>query len=250
MKTSWSKTEGKRTDYIHIQFDMVVVGNHSGTGLSDNPGACSHAEFLAGKYQDDILKHFGQPVLAEVIEAVLQSNENPEFKAKWQRINQIKKLIQEIPIDESLKDLHRHPETMSGSDAYGNRGNYLSYIESDTTSLTYEMSTGTLENKQTGEKIAINFSNNVTYCVELHDYYFFTSNDNFSVMSPQGQIIFSTELPYNKAVFGRELRIQQVFRHQDIIFFLYYSMNSDIFPKGLIRYELDKGLTARVRVQF
>lgn len=250
MKTSWSKTEGKRTDYIYVQYDKVVVGNHSGTGLSDNPGACSHEEFLTGKYHKEILEQFGQQVLDEVINAVIQSNDNPEFKAKWQRIKQIKKFIEEIPIDESLKDLHLHPDTISGSQAYGNRGNYLSYIESDTTSLTYEMFSGTIENKQTGEKININFKNHASYCVELHDYYYLISNDNLYVISPEGKIVFTTEITYNETIFGRELRIGQIFRYHDIIFFLYHSMNSEVIPRGLIRYELGEGFTARVEIKF
>lgn len=69
---SWSSPNGSPHGerYVHVRASEVVVGEHYGSGQTDNAGACSHAEFLAGRFQDIVRSHHGDRVLAEVIAAV------------------------------------------------------------------------------------------------------------------------------------------------------------------------------------
>ena len=245
MKTSWQETKGKRTIYIDVHYNEVVVGHHYGTGMTDNAGACSHQEFLEGRFQGLIEERFGKEVLNEVLYAVEHSHENPEHNAHRKKISKIKKFIDDILIDDTLRNLYKHPDTINGFMTYGNRKGYKSYIESDNTSLTYESTKGVIENKQSGEKIKLTFEFHATSCVELHDYYFLTGNDNFYVISPQGAIIFTTERELEEAIFGYQVRIDRVFRNKETIFFSYWAFDREAIPRGLIKYELNKGLTGR-----
>lgn len=65
---SWSKPRSPSgAVYVHVRVHDVVVGGHYGSGHTDNAGSCSHAEFLAGRYQDVVLEDLGQEVLDEVL---------------------------------------------------------------------------------------------------------------------------------------------------------------------------------------
>ena len=88
MKKSWVKISGRRTDYLDIHFYEVVIGNHYGTGMSDSAGACSHKEFLAGRFHDLILEVFGQDVLDEAIKVVnlIREGKVPEFQKRKEEI--------------------------------------------------------------------------------------------------------------------------------------------------------------------
>lgn len=246
MKTSWEKMEGRRTDYIDVHYNEVVVGYHYGTGMSDNGGACSHQEFLKGEFQGLILERFGQEILDEVINAVKNTHQNPDHNQKRAKIKRIKDYIEAIPIDNSMNMLLKHPDTIDGFNTYGNRGGYNSYIESDDTYLTYQSTQAILKSKHTDKKIKLNFDFHISACVELHDYYYLIGNDNFHVLSSEGKIIFTTEaVTFDEIIFGYEVRINRVFRNGELIFFSYWAFDSENIPSGLIRYKLGKGLIAR-----
>lgn len=58
-------------DYCEVTRYEVVVGFNPGkTGHTDNAGACSHAAFLEGEYQDLVREKFGETVLEEVKAAI------------------------------------------------------------------------------------------------------------------------------------------------------------------------------------
>ena len=66
----WTRSNGPGEAYIHVGSKSVTVGEHHGSGRTDNAGVCSHAEFLHGKFQSLVLKTHGPETLAEVIAAV------------------------------------------------------------------------------------------------------------------------------------------------------------------------------------
>lgn len=248
MKTSWIKSEGRRTDYIDVHYNEVVVGYNYGTGMTDNAGACTHKEFLGGRFNGLILERFGQNILSEVIATVKASPNLEEHNKKRAKIKKIKDYIYSIPIDKSLRNLIKNQKTINGFLIYGNQGHYKSFIESDTTTLFYKSTKATITNKVDNKKFEIEFSFHASSCVELNDYYYIIGNDNLHVLSPQGIFVFTTENVIEEKLFGYEVRISNVFRYDTTIFFSYWAFDDEFIPKGLIRYELGEGLTGRVEV--
>ena len=67
---SWEKKRGRRVAYCRVyEPDEVIVGGHDGSGHSDMAVTCSWSDFLAGQYQDLVLKRLGSAVLVEALEA-------------------------------------------------------------------------------------------------------------------------------------------------------------------------------------
>lgn len=69
---SWEKTKGKEVNYIYLYSDHFVIGNHYGSGHTDNAGQCTVKEFLGGRFQDLIIKRFGKKVLEEILLLIKQ----------------------------------------------------------------------------------------------------------------------------------------------------------------------------------
>ena len=67
LQKSWYKKDGKRTIYIHIHPTEVVMGDHYGSGQTDNAMAIPIKDFRQGKRHDFILNYFDEKVLAEVL---------------------------------------------------------------------------------------------------------------------------------------------------------------------------------------
>ena len=68
--TYWERTRGGVTHYVSIEAQHIVVGDHRGSGHTDNAGTCTHAEFVAGRWHDDIRRDMGPRVLAEILAAL------------------------------------------------------------------------------------------------------------------------------------------------------------------------------------
>ena len=68
--SSWEAQDGKRTFYIQIGSGSVVIGNHYGSGHTDNAGSFSFEEMRKGGWDAHIERHFGSAVLAQVKAAV------------------------------------------------------------------------------------------------------------------------------------------------------------------------------------
>lgn len=257
MKTSWEHKEGMHTEYIYVNYNEVVVGDHWGSGLTDNAGACSHEEFLTGRYQDLILERFGQEILDEVILAVKNANRNPEFQKKKKEILERKYFLDTIPLDESLKGLDKHPKTISGYMNYGNAGGYKTIVKSDNLTMFIESQDGYLESYKK-KRIYFTLEGHCSGAVELHDYFYIVYNDNFAVISPTANIIFDThnlKFDLTKAgfdpsnmMFGYTVRISNVYRHKEIIFIRCRFFNNDYNP-NLIKFDLKKGLCGRWEVE-
>ena len=75
--------------------------------------------------------------------------------------------------------------------------------------------------------------------------HFFLLTDDFVVISPEGKTIFTTNEPdRDKKLFGSTIRMGRVYKHKDKVFFSYRWFNNN-YPRGIIKYELGKGLTGR-----
>ena len=68
--TYWERTRGAVTYYVSIEARHVVVGDHRGSGHTDNAGTCTHAEFRSGRWHDHITTNMGPQVLSEILAAL------------------------------------------------------------------------------------------------------------------------------------------------------------------------------------
>ena len=68
--SSWETDGNDRTYVCSVGPTHVSVGDTSGNRFTDAFTSCTHAEFLAGRYQDVVRSHHGEAVLQEVLEAV------------------------------------------------------------------------------------------------------------------------------------------------------------------------------------
>lgn len=80
--TNWEVTRGRQVCYAQVTAREVIVGSHYGSGHTDSAGACSHAEFLAGRFQDLVRSDLGETTLQEMIATVRAAPENPAFAAE------------------------------------------------------------------------------------------------------------------------------------------------------------------------
>lgn len=67
---NWETGIGGYKYYCSLEPDQVVVGSTTGHHFSDNAGVCTYEEFLAGRFQDLILRDMGEQVLNEVVAEV------------------------------------------------------------------------------------------------------------------------------------------------------------------------------------
>jgi len=74
--SSWEAQDGKRTFYIHVQGDQVVIGSHHGSGHTDNAGVYTAAQILAGEWDAHITRHFPGGTLA-ALKAALRGPTKP-----------------------------------------------------------------------------------------------------------------------------------------------------------------------------
>ena len=249
MKTSWEAIGEHVMNYIQVSHNEVIVGHHSGSGFSDTAGSCSHQEFFNGQYHDLILEKFNPEVLEEVKHAA--KNASQHFAKRIEDIKRRKEFLDEIPTDESLKILDKHPDTFDGFSNYGNKGNFKTLVKSDTSILFFDKTTGYI--KTQGKRIPIEFPYHASSVVELHDYFYVIIGGFLMVISPEGKIVYNLEDENfdnhsRDPVFGEYIRLNHVFRHSDVIFFKYRWFFSDYKP-GLIRYELNKGLIGHWEVE-
>lgn len=68
--TYWERTRGGVTYYVSIEANQVVVGEHRGSGHTDNAGVCSHAEFAGGRWHGEVRANLGPRILAEILAAL------------------------------------------------------------------------------------------------------------------------------------------------------------------------------------
>jgi hypothetical protein len=246
MKTSWEKKEGNCTYYIIVSYKDVCVGHHYGTGMSDVAGVCSHEEFLAGEFQSLITERFGNAILNDVIVAVRMSPQNPDHVEKRNRIQFLKSFINAIPVDPVLENLDKQPDTINGYDAFHKGSGKTGSLTSDHYHIVCRGKKVTLMHKpkEIIKELKLNFY--PSRCIEYEDHFYFAYTDNLAILTPRGKIM--NAVPPEQHIFGYELRIGNIYRYEDIIFFSYGWIGNDDHP-GFIRYQPDKGFTGRIEIK-
>ncbi len=250
VKTSWEKITGRKTEYLIITRVEVVIGHHYGTGQSDTAGACSHAEFLAGRFHGLIKDVFGGEVLKAAIDVVKGAKENPDFSSQQQEVEYLRSFLDAIPKDSSLCPLLSDPDLINGYFNYGNMGGCRTRVKSTTKTLEYESQEGFIESQDSpGARIGLNFPGHASSVVEMNDVFYLIQGGAFTVLSPVGQILFTTDEVDSRRIFGTFLRIGHVYRAGGRIFFSYHWLYEHDGPVGLIEYVLDKGIVCRCEIE-
>jgi hypothetical protein len=249
-QTYWEKSKNNSVDFIQVNHNEVVIGSYIKTS-SQGGGAnsCSHEEFLNGKFHKHIKNYFRSKILNEVIDTVKNANKNPRFQKKIEKTNKRYDFIHSIPVDTGLKNLDKHTETVNGHDNYCNAGNYKTTIKSGNVTLHTKINNNYIESKR-GYKTKVEIPGICNSVVEKRDYFFVVSNHNFFVISPKGELIYSTPDydDIDNCIFGTQVRIQRVYKNNEIIFFRYTWFSKE-HASGFIKYEIDKGLTGRWEIE-
>ncbi len=235
----WEKKKDKTTYYIRIDHFQIIVGEHQGSGHTDNAGVASYADFLAGHFQSDIRRVFGENVLDEVIAAVKSADDDPVFAKKRSAERSLLETLNGIPLDATLAGLLQDPPTERGALNYGNGGGYKTILKSDTLTLTFERDKGILTPNVGGDPITVTLPGHGSDAVTLNDHFYIIVSDDLVVVKPNGEIIKE-----RGSLFGETLRITTVNRHEDVIYIAYRWFFGN-HPRGWLRYEVDKGFTGR-----
>jgi len=241
MKTSWETHAYGTTHYIQIDAQELVVGSHAGSGHTDNAGAVLHAEFLQGQYHDLIRTQFGPDVLTEVIEAIHAAATHPPFLAQREHRAKLHTFLDAIPLDPNLNDLCRWPDTEHGYRHYGNAGGTKTIVHSDTLTLTTERDQAILETTVSGDSIAnLTLPGHISDVVALADHFYLLVNDDMAVIAPDGSLAAAPD----SGIFGAELRLGRVYRHNETIVYSYHWLGAP-YGKGLLHYAVGQGFTGR-----
>jgi hypothetical protein len=247
LRTSWERQDDRITHYIRITHWQVIVGSHAGSGHTDNASACGYDEFVDGRFHTHILAHFDEGVLTAVLAAVQAAQTYPPFIAKRDKTAVAHAFLESIPIDPTLADFPRHPDTENGATNYGNGGGYKTILRSDTVTLTVERNEGFVMPNEGSEKQALRHSSvqaftlpgHASSTVALHDHFYLVVSDAYAIVTPDGAV-----LTQERPIFGTFLRINAVYRLEDTVCFGYFWLRGE-HPRGWLRYVLGVGFNGR-----
>lgn len=245
MKTNWETGKGGLVYYVTVTAFELVAGSHAGSGHTDNAASCSHAEFLQGKLHDFVLANFGEAVLREVKTAVSAAATHPPFVAQHAQVAQLRTFLDQIPLDESLAGLDKHPETENGFRNYGNAGGYKTVVPSDNVVLTVERDSGDIGPKfgRRGPTFAVKLPGHASAVVAWQDHFFLVVSNSYTVLDPRGRHLHTSHQPD----FGTLLRITNVYKRQERIFFAYRWFHQN-YPDGFLQFQVGRGFTGRMEL--
>lgn len=110
----WETARGAQLFYAQVTAREVIVGSHFGSGHTDSAGACTHAEFLAGRFQEDVRHDLGEACLQAMLAAVLGAPSDPAFAAEHARVREAQAVLDAIPRDATLPALLAAPGVVHG----------------------------------------------------------------------------------------------------------------------------------------
>lgn len=236
----WETRKGTWTHYVSVDACQETVGEHAGSGHTDQAGACSHAEFLAGRYQDDIRATHGEDVLRAVIATVRGSPDNPAHAARRGAHDNLRAALEALPHDPALAEQRRHPDTRPG--AYGNLGGYRTEIVTGTHRLDYARDTGTLTRLKDGHSWPVTFPGHASEGVGRDGDFLVCVNQSYATIAPDGTVALA---PGARGIsFGTSLRIGRVHAAPEMLILDYHWVGAP-FPPGLLRFSFGAGLIAR-----
>lgn len=220
MKTYWETASGEGKHFIDINATEVVIGSTSGPAVTENATACTHEEFLKGMHHEMVREMFGLDTLKEIIACVKKAGTHEPFMDQRRRITDTLDFIREIPPDPGLQGLSEGGSVIDGSRIYGNAGGYNSELKTREWRFFVDCAdpeniTGTITELATGKTRTVTFPGIVTSAVELEGSLYISCNDNFEVISPEGDKVFDTALirgSGGEPVFGSALRVSGTLR--------------------------------------
>jgi hypothetical protein len=111
---NWEVSHGPRVCYAQVTAREVIVGQHYGSGHTDSAGVCSHAEFLAGRFQDLVRENLGEACLEEMLATVRGAPNDLAFAAERARRRGVQAVLDALPVDPSLPALLAAPGLVHG----------------------------------------------------------------------------------------------------------------------------------------
>jgi hypothetical protein len=248
MKTSWETSDraSRRESYVYITELDVVVGDHHGSGHTDNASSCSHREFLAGRFHDSILAAHGPLVLREVVESVLNAGQHEPFRRALEQIAFLRRFLDDIPFEEQLGGVPRDPRTEDGSDYYGNQGSGASLVRSENRVLRSDRSDGVVLRDTAGRLIKrVPLGDSLSAIVALDDFFYVVAGQRCVIIDPCGEMLsLGPDGPY----FGHRLRASDVYRAGDVVCFQYRWFSQE-YPSGLLRAVPGAGFVGRFELE-
>ncbi|MFX1451298.1 MAG: hypothetical protein ACFFCM_10675 [Promethearchaeota archaeon] len=254
MKTDWKKVIIQDVDWLEITvtFNHVTIRSFFEGGRSWSEWVCTHKEFLDGKLKLNIKMDFGEDILNEVISSVKEAPNYIPFQKEKEKLLIRKFFLEKIPLDRSLRGKKKHKDTEDGALNYDKAGDGNILLKSDNLNFCLNFEGAFIENKN-GERFNIKLKGYLQALVELNDFFYVVHSNNFAAISPDGEIIFDTYNykleptlplePFNH-LFDIQLSIKNVYKNKNTIFFSYY-WDKNYYKPGLIKYELNLGLTGR-----
>lgn len=221
---SYEVTTGGTRHYLMVLPAEIVVGSTSGSGHSDNAGTCTHAAFLAGRYNGDVERTFGRDVLRTVRSACVDATGDPYFGAAgperellvaWASLDRVPALaaLAEAP-DEEGRDLCDNVEPGTTR---------LSAAEGD---LTVTGSRGVL--RSTGA--AIKLDGKLSGAVAWNGRFYLTDRWHAHVVDASGVRIASTTATPSRFGVTHGVRISGPVRRGDTVGFSFWTMGSQASP--------------------
>jgi len=254
MKTSWEKTRSGRTHYCNVCPREVEVGDHHGSGHSDNAGRCTHQEFLEGRFHSAIRSAFGGRVLTNVIAAVEWITQQPDVVAQLRLEEEQLDSWEKIPVVEELARLARDADEDGYRDNYGRARNRSTVVHlTNTVKLVARRSGRSYLFHPDGSRVAFPHGSmsmighgGFVYCAAIH----------LSVYDVNAACVFDSESMARSHGIGVRYAIRNVLRKGDVVMCSYENLHGSEFPRsaevlgrgGLLWFELDRGFVGRLVV--
>ncbi len=252
VKTFWEKGP----DYCRVTAYEVVVGsNPGGSGHTDNAGACSHADFLKGQYQDLIRRNLGEDVLHEVIAAVKAMAQDPTFEQQRDEDAGYVVAWEKIPLNLLLKEWAAHPHDRA-MDHYAKEADHSTVLNLSTGAtlrLPFESDQGTLVLEDGTVAVIPERSGPVLE----HKGFFYNGDIHLTVYDFFGKRRFSTRDLEKSHGFGKDYRVVDVLRVDDHILAVYRTLMNPLLSvvkqvmgeRGYLEIDPLKGIVSRCPMQ-
>lgn len=244
LRTAWERHLDGATHYIQVTRTEVVVGHHYGSGQTDYAGVATHAEFLAGRYQDIVRDVHGEAALTEVLASVRATDLDPAVIAARAAVAGLRAALDAIPHEPGLLALLRDPATEHGRSSHGNRGGYRTRVESDSLVLEIDGREGTLGPLHAAARThrRVRLAQHASRVVALRDHFLLVTSDDWLLLGPDGE---PQPAGRDGPAFGTHLRVDDVHRHGDALLVSYHWFDRNDGGSGVLRLVPGVGFVGR-----
>ncbi len=235
--TRWEKTDGAWNWFASVGRREVVVGSGS-SRFDEGAATVTHADFLRGEHQNQVLSEHGPEVLVAMLEAVLRA---PEIYASANaEIAKRQRHLARVPVDTTLAAA----PLVEGAVWWA--GTQRLVVSSD----THDLEVGparpdgqpvTLVAHGTGARRPVPACRSVCAAVGIADRFYVVRGDGYCVIEPTGEV----HVPADASLFGSALRLDRVSRLGDAAVFGYWWFDRNDGEPGLLKYEHGLGFVAR-----